>query len=112
MERRDLLKTGAAALAGSALAGAQTDVPAKAKITSSVMLWTLKGSFEEKVEATARAGLQSMELVGEYVGWTDADIARIKKLCASFRLGIDTLIATPDWGKRPVSVVDPAQREN
>jgi hydroxypyruvate isomerase len=27
-------------------------------------------------------------------------------------LGMDTIIATPDWGKRPVSMVDPAQREN
>jgi hydroxypyruvate isomerase len=104
MHRRTFLQTSAAALA-------QTGVPPKAKITSSVMLWTLKGSFDEKVEAAARAGLQSVELVGEYVGWTDADIARIKKKCASLGVGIDTLIATPDWGKRPVSMVDPAQRE-
>jgi hydroxypyruvate isomerase len=76
------------------------------------MLWTLKGSFEEKVEAAARAGLQSVELVAEHVHWTDADISRALKLCRSFKMGIDTLIATPDWGKRPVSMVDPAQREN
>jgi hydroxypyruvate isomerase len=25
---------------------------------------------------------------------------------------MDTIIATPDWGSRPVSMVDPAQREN
>ena len=91
---------------------AQTGPSPKAKVTSSVMLWTLKGSFDEKVEAAARAGLQSVEMVGEYAGWTDADIARVKKLCASFRVGMDTLIATPDWGKRPVSMVDPAQRDN
>jgi len=89
-----------------------TPPPPKAKITSSVMLWTLQGSFEEKVESAARAGLQSVELVGEYAGWTDADIARVLKLCRSFRMGLDTLIATPDWNKRPVSMVDPAQREN
>ena len=105
MMRRAFLQSSAAALA-------QTAATPKARITSSVMLWTLKGSFEEKVEAAARAGLQSVEMVGEYTGWSDADIARVKKHCASFKLGMDTLIATPDWGKRPVSMVDPAQREN
>ncbi len=76
------------------------------------MLWTLKGSFEEKVEAAARAGLQSVELVAEHAAWTDNDIARVKKFTRSFGLQIDTLIATPDWARRPVSMVDPAQREN
>src|SRR5215467_9731558 len=110
MQRRDLLKACAACLATGASAP-QQQPPPKAKITSSVMLWTLKGSFEEKLEAAAKAGLQSVELVGEYASWTDADIDRIQKRCASFGLGIDTLIATPDWGKRPVSMVDPAQRD-
>ena len=76
------------------------------------MLWTLKGSFEDKVETAARAGLQSVELVSEYAGWSDADAARALKHCRSFKMGMDTLIATPDWSKRPVSMVDPAQREN
>jgi len=86
--------------------------PPKAKITSSVMLWTLNGSFEEKLETVARAGLQSVELVSEYAGWSDADVARALKRCGSFKMGMDTLIATPDWAKRPVSMVDPAQRDN
>jgi len=76
------------------------------------MLWTLKGSFEEKLEIAARSGVQSVEMVSEYAGWTDPDIDRVKKLARSFRLGIDVLIATPDWLKRPVSMVDPAQRDN
>ena len=42
--------------------------PKKAKVTSSVMLWTLKGTFEEKMEAAAKAGLQSVEFVGEHLG--------------------------------------------
>jgi hydroxypyruvate isomerase len=104
-------RTFVAGVAAGAAAQAQPAAP-KARITSSVMLWTLKGSFEEKVEAAARAGLQSVELVAEHVNWTDADIARVKKHCASFRLGMDTIIATPDWARRPVSMVDPAQREN
>ena len=84
MLRRDLLK--AALLAQ---APASPPPPPKAKITSSVMLWTLKGSFEEKVEIAARAGLQSVELVAEYAGWTDADIARALKHCRSFKMGMD-----------------------
>lgn len=112
MNRREFLGTGAglAGCAGatstSAAQSASIPLPPKAKITSSVMLWTLKGSFEEKLETAARAGLQSVELVGEYAAWPDAEIARVKKLLRSFVLGADTLIATP------VSMVDPAQREN
>jgi hydroxypyruvate isomerase len=98
--------------AASAAAVAQTGPPKKAKITSSVMLWTLKGSFEEKVQIAGRAGMQSVELVGEHAGWSDADIDRNKKLVRSFGMGMDTIIATPDWVKRPVSMVNPAHREN
>ena len=111
MERRNLLKTGAALLAGAALGRAQSSTPPKAKITSSVMLWPLKGTFEEKLETAARAGLQSVELIDEYAHWSDADIARVKKTAQSFGLGMDTLLGSPDWGKRPVSMVDPAHRE-
>ncbi len=106
------MKTGAALVSGAVLAAPQAPAPPKARITSSVMLWTLKGTFEEKLEASARAGIQSVELIGEYAPWTDTDIARIKKIARSFGLGMDTLLATPDWGKRPVSMVDPAQRDN
>jgi hydroxypyruvate isomerase len=111
MQRREMLKSGAAIIAGAALASPQTNPPAKAKITSSVMLWTLKGSFEEKLETAAHAGIQSVELIGEYRPWTDAEIARVKKSASSFGLGIDTLLGNPDWTKRPVSMVDPAQRD-
>src|SRR5579864_4921408 len=76
------------------------------------MLWTLKGSFEEKLEAAARSGFESVQMVGEYASWTDADVARIQKLARSLHLGMDVLIATPDWPTRPVSMVDPAQRVN
>ena len=108
LTRRTLLQTAA----GAALASAQSGLPKKAKITSSVMLWTLKGSFEERVEIAAKAGMQSVELVAEHVNWTDADAAAKLKFVRSFNLGMDTIIATPDWAKRPVSMVDPAQRDN
>lgn len=107
MKRRTFVQTTAAAAAA-----AQTPPPKKAAITSSVMLWTLKGSFEEKMEISAKAGLQSVELVGEHVKWTDADIDRVKKLARSLRIGMDTISSTPNWKGQPISMVDPAQREN
>lgn len=106
MKRREFVGTAAA---GVALAQAP---PPKAKITSSVMLWTLKGTFEEKLEVAARAGIQSVELVGEFVEWTAADIVRVKKLARSLKVGMDTISATPSWKKMPISMVDPAQRGN
>ncbi|HVP46604.1 MAG TPA: TIM barrel protein [Bryobacteraceae bacterium] len=112
MRRRELLTTGAALLSGAAAARPQQPPLPEPRITRSVMLWTLKGSFEEKLEAASQAGVQSVEMVGEYANWTDTDIARIKKLARSLHLGMDVLIATPDWGRRPVSMVDPTQRDN
>jgi hydroxypyruvate isomerase len=110
VERRDLLK-GAAALVAGAAHAQQAAIP-QARITHSVMLWTLKGSFDEKLEDAARSGFESVQMVGEYAAWTDADIGRVTKLARSLRLGLDVLIATPDWPTRPVSMVDPAQRDN
>jgi hydroxypyruvate isomerase len=107
MPRREIV-AGAAVAAASALA----QTPTAAPNTSSVMLWTLKGSFEEKAEAAAKAGIQSVELVGEHYEWTSADIDRVKKLTRSLKLGIDTISSTPFWGRMPISMVDPAQRGN
>ena len=99
-------------LSGTIAARPQEPLRPEPGIRRSVMLWTLKGTFEEKLYAAAQSSAQSVEMVGEYAGWTDADIARIKKLARSLHLGMDVLIATPDWGQRPVSMVDPAQRDN
>jgi hydroxypyruvate isomerase len=90
----------------------QSGVPKKAKITSSVMLWTLKGPFQDRVQIAAKAGMQSVELVGEHANWSESETAAMLKFVRSFNLTMDTIIATPDWGKRPVSMVDPAQRDN
>jgi len=76
------------------------------------MLWTLKGTFEQKLEIAAKAGLQSVELVGEHINWTDSDIERMKRLARSLRFGMDTLSSTPNWKNMPISMVDPAQHEN
>ena len=100
------------AASGAAIASGQTGQPKRAKITSSVMLWTLQGSFEQKVEIAARAGLQSIELVDEHVNWTEAEIRTKRRFVQSFNFGMETIIATPNWSGRPVSMVDPAQRDN
>lgn len=108
MNRRDFV----AAAAAVSLAQAQPQPAKKGAITSSVMLWTLKGTFEERIEIAAKSGVQSVELVAEHINWSDADLEAKKKFVRSFKLGMDTVIATPDWGRRPVSMVDPAQRDN
>lgn len=75
------------------------------------MLWTLKGTFEERMEAAARAGLQSVEFVGEHYDWTDADIDRVKKLARSLKLGIDTLSSVPRWGQQKINMLEAAGRD-
>lgn len=74
------------------------------------MLWTLQGSTDQRMEAAARAGMQSIELVSEHVPWTDAEAVRYKRLARSFGMGFDTILAQSDWKQRPVSMVDPAHR--
>ncbi|MCS6954110.1 MAG: TIM barrel protein [Bryobacteraceae bacterium] len=108
MARRTFLAASGAALAGSGLQQASK----KPRITASVMLWTLRGTFEQRLETAAKAGLESVELVAEHVQWSDADIERVKKLARSLGLGMDTIIATPNWANRPVSMVNPEHREN
>jgi hydroxypyruvate isomerase len=109
MDRREFLAASAtAALTGAAAPQTQR----KPAITASVMLWTLRGAFEQRLEIAAKAGLESVELVAEHVRWSDAEIERMKKLARSLGLGMDTIIATPDWGNRPVSMVNPEHREN
>jgi hydroxypyruvate isomerase len=112
MRRRDFVRTSGSFAAWAGMPAAPPKPPQPARITSSVMLWTLKGSTEERFEAAAKAGMQSVELVAEHVRWTGAEITRYAKLARSFGMGIDTVIAQPDWKKRPVSMLDPAQREN
>jgi hydroxypyruvate isomerase len=85
--------------------------PKAAKVTSSVMLWTLKGSMEQRLAIAAEAGIQSVELVSEYVGWTDADVTKYKALAQSYGLGMDALLSQTDWTHRPVTMVNPAHRE-
>src|SRR5580658_10196864 len=105
MDRRAFLKsTGAVALA-------QTVQGQSSLITSSVMIWTLKGPFEKRLEVASQAGVQSVELVGEHIDWTDAQIRDMKKLAGSLHLKMDTILAQMDWTRRPVTMVKPEDRE-
>ena len=98
MNRRDFLKTAVAFVPGAAIA--QTALPPKARIASSVALWTLKGTLEAKLEIAARAGVQSVDLNSERDGWPDTGAERVKKLCRSFDLDIDCISGTFGSGDR------------
>jgi hydroxypyruvate isomerase len=102
--RREFLKGVAGAMAW------QGGPPKQAQVTSSVMLWTLKGTFEEKVAAAAEAGLQSVELVNEQRAWSDADVVKHKRLLESYRMRMTTVVGQTDWATRPVTMVNPAHR--
>ncbi|HEX3682501.1 MAG TPA: TIM barrel protein [Bryobacteraceae bacterium] len=85
--------------------------PKTARVTSSVMLWTLKGAMEQKLAKAAEAGIQSVELVSEYVSWSDAEVETYKRLAQSYDLTMDALLSQTDWVHRPVTMVNPAHRE-
>ncbi len=104
--RRRFLQTAAGAPA--AVLAPPASAPA---FPLSVMLWTLKGSFDRRLEAAAQAGLPSVQLVAEYVAWDDAEYRRVRQLGRSLKVGFDALVAQPDWRKRPVTLVDPAHRD-
>jgi hydroxypyruvate isomerase len=98
------------ALAAAAQTAQSRTTPAGAAKTS-VMLWTLKGSFEEKLEVAARAGCDSVELVGEHLTWKPEEIETRKRQARALKLSMDTISAMPNWGRERVSMVDPAQRD-
>ena len=104
MQSAGLLTTGLAAQG-------QPAAPAKTGIKTTLMLEMLKGSIDEEFELAAHAGFQSVESLTQYAAWSDADVARVRSLCRSLHLGVDTVLAQQDWKKRPVSIVDPAHRE-
>lgn len=124
LDRRAFLRAGIAGLSATAMSfgqrrapqqpqagAAPTPPPKPAKVISSVMLWTLKGTMEQKLSTVAQAGIQSVELVSEYTRWSDADVARYNKLAQSYGITFDTLVAQKDWTRRPVTMVNPAHRD-
>ncbi len=75
------------------------------------MLWTLTGTFEEKLTLAAEAGLQSVGLVSEHRDWSASDVDKYIKLAHSNGLGFDTIVGNYDWLNRPVTMLNPAHRE-
>lgn len=82
-----------------------------ASIRLSLMLWTIKGSFDQRFEAAAKAGIGSAQLVNEWVPWDDAEYKRINALRRSLGVGIDALLGQENWKNRPVSLVNPEHRD-
>lgn len=121
--RRGFIRAGVAAFGVAKLGLAQrraaepqassqgTPLPKAAKVRSSVMLWTLTGSMDERLGKAAEAGIQSVELVSEYVGWSEAEAGKYKALAQSYGIGMDALLSQTDWVHRPVTMVNPAHRE-
>jgi hydroxypyruvate isomerase len=120
LNRRELLGSFALGLAaGPLLSGQQPTAtaggappagPRSARIKSSVMMWTLKGNFEQQLAKIAEAGAQSVELVTEHLKWTDEEAKRFVTIARSYNLGIDALLCSPDWVRRPVTMVNPNHR--
>lgn len=97
--------------AGCLLQAQGPAAPKAARVKSSLMLWTVKGTFEQQLAKAAEAGVQSVELVTEYMKWSPAEAEKFKKTAHSYGLGVDALLGSADWTKRPVSMVNPAHRE-
>lgn len=57
----------------------------------SVMLWTLKTgrSFEQRLDVAAQAGYRHVELVDEFLHWSDADFTRILATMRSLGITVD-----------------------
>ncbi len=100
---------------GVSVAGLRAQSPAPGNpqlgISSSVVLDILGGTIDEQIEIATRAGCDSMQMLAQYAAWSEADLARVRKLCDAHRIGMHALLAQADWKKRPVSIVDPAHRE-
>jgi hydroxypyruvate isomerase len=111
MNRRRFLES-AGLVAASLNAQSPALRPAKSKITGSVVLDILGGTIDWEIEIAARAGCESVQMLAQYSTWSDADVARVRKLCQSYRINMHALLAQADWKKRPVSIVDPSHREN
>ena len=59
----------------------------------SVMLWTLKAgrSFDERLEVVAKAGYSHVELVDEFLQWSNAEFARSLATMRTLGLGVDAM---------------------
>jgi hydroxypyruvate isomerase len=121
MDRRHFHRTLAGAALAAAAGPARALAGAEARATGeietpfkiSVMLWTVYRDlpFEARLEKLAEAGYHSVELVTEFENWTDADYRSALSKKQTLGLGFDTLLANPNYTRRPVTLVNSAHRE-
>lgn len=73
----------------------------------SVMLWTLKEgrSFEQRLDVVAQAGYRKIELVDEWLHWTEQDYNRILAKMHTLGLAVDAMAGMK------TGFADPAQGE-
>ena len=67
------------------------------------MMWTLKkwGSFEDNLEQVAQAGYSHVELVGEFLRWSEEDWRRILARMQALKITVDATSGVKGWVCRP-----------
>src|SRR2546422_3923016 len=112
MNRREFAKTAAGAafsmaLPANSVLDAAADVKPTVPFKLSVMLWTVNKQlpFEQRLEKVAEAGYGAVELVNEFLKWSDEDFRRMNNKQRS--LGV-TFDATAGVWK---GVADPGGRD-
>src|SRR6266851_5535777 len=112
MNRREFAKTAAGAafsmaLPANSVLDAAADVKPTVPFKLSVMLWTVNKQlpFEQRLEKVAEAGYGAVELVNEFLKWSDEDFRRMNNKKRS--LGI-TFDATAGVWK---GIADPGGRD-
>jgi hydroxypyruvate isomerase len=111
MNRREFTKTAAGTAFAMVLPDSVLDAAADTKPTVpfklSVMLWTINKqlSFEQRLEIVAEAGYGAVELVNEFLKWSDEDFRRMNNKKRSLGIIFD---ATAGVWK---GIADPAGRD-
>jgi hydroxypyruvate isomerase len=111
MNRREFTKTAAGTAFAMVLQDSVLDAAADTKPTVpfklSVMLWTINKqlSFEQRLEKVAEAGYGAVELVDEFVKWSDEDFRRMNNKKRSLGIIFD---ATAGVWK---GIADPSGRD-
>jgi hydroxypyruvate isomerase len=77
---------------------------------SSVMLWTLPGTLEEKLETAASAGMTHVSLTSEHARWTLPERTRFVEVLRVLNLRVHVIGATPGWRHGQFSMLDPKTR--
>ena len=107
MNRREFTKTAAGAafamtLPADSVSDAAADTKPALPFKLSVMLWTINKQlpFEQRLEKVADAGYGAVELVDEFLKWSDEDFRRVNNKKRSLGITFDATAGV--WkGERP-----------